>query len=209
VIHIGADTKDTAWLRPQDPRDSRPNLFILAGPRQELDTLDPRVCSAAADYIIEPWQAEEFLLRLSLARQKSCGVPVTPQPAAVPANRRSIGTPKVVLADDDAIIRKVAQTVLGNHSISCKLADRGDEALRLIREDVPHAAVLDVGMPGLDGYEVLQAIRAEGLPVQVILLTSRNEERDILRAFPLGADDYIVKPFKPSELVARLNRLRR
>jgi DNA-binding response OmpR family regulator len=59
----------------------------------------------------------------------------------------------------------------------------------------------------MDGYEVLAAIRAEDLPVRVLLLTARQQESDILRGFTLGADDYVVKPFSPMELVARLKRL--
>ena len=62
-------------------------------------------------------------------------------------------------------------------------------------------------MPGMDGYEVLAAIRAEGLQVRVILLTARQQESDVIRGFTLGADDYVVKPFGPMELVARLKRL--
>ena len=71
----------------------------------------------------------------------------------------------------------------------------------------PHAAVLDVNMPGMDGYEVLSAVRAEEIPVRVLLLTARQQESDVIRGFTLGADDYVVKPFSPMELVARMKRL--
>jgi DNA-binding response OmpR family regulator len=77
----------------------------------------------------------------------------------------------------------------------------------MLREYRPHAAVLDVNMPGMDGFEVLTAIRREAIPVRVILLTARHTESDILRGFSLGADDYMIKPFNPMELVARLKRL--
>jgi two-component system alkaline phosphatase synthesis response regulator PhoP len=62
-------------------------------------------------------------------------------------------------------------------------------------------------MPGMDGYEVLAALRKESLPVRVMLLTARQQESDVIRGFSLGADDYVVKPFSPMELVARLKRL--
>jgi DNA-binding response OmpR family regulator len=62
-------------------------------------------------------------------------------------------------------------------------------------------------MPGLDGYEVLTAVRGEGIPVRVLLLTARQQESDVIRGFALGADDYVVKPFSPMELVARMKRL--
>jgi DNA-binding response OmpR family regulator len=62
-------------------------------------------------------------------------------------------------------------------------------------------------MPGMDGYEVLAALRKESIPVRVMLLTARQQESDVIRGFSLGADDYVVKPFSPMELVARLKRL--
>jgi two-component system alkaline phosphatase synthesis response regulator PhoP len=61
-------------------------------------------------------------------------------------------------------------------------------------------------MPGMDGYEVLAAVRSEMLPVRIILLTARQQESDITRGFMLGADDYVVKPFNPPELLARIKR---
>jgi DNA-binding response OmpR family regulator len=76
----------------------------------------------------------------------------------------------------------------------------------MIRELCPQAAVLDVNMPGMDGFEVLAAIRQADLPLKVIMLTARQHERDVLRGFELGADDYVVKPFNPMELAARLKR---
>jgi DNA-binding response OmpR family regulator len=59
----------------------------------------------------------------------------------------------------------------------------------------------------MDGYEVLAALRNENLPIRVMLLTARQQENDVIRGFSLGADDYMVKPFSPLELVARLKRL--
>jgi two-component system response regulator AdeR len=67
--------------------------------------------------------------------------------------------------------------------------------------------VLDVGMPGMDGFDILSAIRREALPIKVVLLTALRQEADILRGFRLGADDYVVKPFQPAELAARIRRL--
>jgi DNA-binding response OmpR family regulator len=87
------------------------------------------------------------------------------------------------------------------------MAADGPKALEAARSLRPHAAVLDVNMPGMDGYEVLAAIRAENIPVRVMLLTARQQESDVIRGFTLGADDYVVKPFSPMELVARIKRL--
>ena len=91
--------------------------------------------------------------------------------------------------------------------MDCRVAASGAEALQMIRAHQPHAAVLDVNMPGMDGYLVLAAVRQEKLPVRVVLLTARRHENDISRGFTLGADDYVVKPFNVVELIARLKRL--
>ena len=90
--------------------------------------------------------------------------------------------------------------------MTCRSAENGLDALKIIRSEQPAAALLDVNMPGMSGFEVLAAIRAENLPVRVMLLTAREQEEDILRGFRLGADDYLTKPFNPFELVARLKR---
>jgi DNA-binding response OmpR family regulator len=121
--------------------------------------------------------------------------------------KRAIPVPRVVVADDDSVVVSVVSTALRNFGMECRLAANGAEALQLIREEKPHAAVLDVNMPELDGYRVLAAVRAENLPVRVVLLTARQREDDVLRGFQMGADDYLIKPFSPLELIARLRRL--
>ena len=105
------------------------------------------------------------------------------------------------------MIGHIVRLTLENHGMSCMAAHNGVEALRLLHEEQPDAAVLDINMPEKDGYEVLESIRAERLPIPVVLLTAYQHEKDVLRGFRLGADDYVLKPFNPIELVARLNRL--
>src|SRR5207245_5754645 len=79
----------------------------------------------------------------------------------------------------------------------------GDEALRLARSSMPDIVVLDLMMPGRDGFAVLEELRRES-SVPVIVLTARGLEHDKIRGLELGADDYMVKPFSPRELVARI-----
>ena len=104
-------------------------------------------------------------------------------------------------------IPELVRTALENFGMDCDTAADGALAIEAIRELRPHAAVLDVNMPNMDGFEVLAAVRREEMPLRVLLLTARQQENDIIRGFTLGADDYVVKPFSPMELVARLKRL--
>jgi len=150
---------------------------------------------------MDSWQEEEALVRLSLALAYH---PLQVQPKATPAP--SVRT-RVVIADDDPAVLALVRTALENFGMDCWPVTDGASALETIRETRPHAAVLDVNMPGMDGYEVLAAVRREELPVRVMLLTARQQESDVIRGFTLGADDYVVKPFSPMELVARLKRL--
>jgi DNA-binding response OmpR family regulator len=113
----------------------------------------------------------------------------------------------IVIVDDDSNVLAVVCNTLQSLGMACHSAASGPDALRMIRELCPHAVVLDVNMPGMDGFEVLTAIRQAALPVRVIMLTARQNQRDVLRGFELGADDYVAKPFNPLELAARLKRL--
>jgi DNA-binding response OmpR family regulator len=168
----------------------------------------------AADYLVDDWQPEELLLRLALAisrkSTKASSAAAAPEDAAFETAAqpcRAMTSPRVLVVDDDPIILTLLRTTLQNYGMQCETVDNGADALRLIRQEKQQVVVLDVNMPGLDGYGVLSAVRAEKLPTQVILVTARQQEEDILRGFQLGADDYLVKPFNLLELVARVNRL--
>jgi two-component system sensor histidine kinase ChiS len=90
----------------------------------------------------------------------------------------------------------------------CRLARSGTEALALVRKVVPDALILDVNMPGMDGFEVLTSLRADHATarIPVVLLTARQQESDVLKGFSCGASDYITKPFNPMEVTARVAR---
>jgi len=154
---------------------------------------------------IDGWQAEEVIMRLSFALARGTA-PVASGAGAEPPRRAPSAKPEIVIADDDRHVLAVVRSALQGLGMECRPASSGPEALRMIRERCPHAAVLDVNMPGMDGFEVLAAIRHAALPLKVIMLTARQNERDVLRGFELGADDYVVKPFNPLELAVRLKR---
>jgi len=214
IVGVHPGTIDCAWLKRDALCGEARTVF--AGERQYLLNLHPLIQSRATDFIVDPSEPEEILMRCALALSRQA--PPEPEPVAVApsaarqtvggeTNKRAIAVPRVVVADDDSVVVSVVGTALRNFGMSCLFANNGAEALRLIREEKPHAAVLDVNMPELDGYRVLAAVRAENLPVRVVLLTSRQREDDVLRGFQTGADDYLIKPFSPLELIARLRRL--
>ena len=115
----------------------------------------------------------------------------------------------VLVADDDEDILLLVTTRLARDGFDVVSAARGDSALELARERRPRIAVLDVGMPGLDGFEVLERIRADELleGTRVLLLTAKAQESDVRRGYDAGADAYVKKPFSPAELSARVRQL--
>jgi CheY-like chemotaxis protein len=191
---------DSAWLDPSSAVAGRPTVFV--GHRDDLAELAPAVQAMAAEFLMDSWQPEEALVRLSLALTQRGPQKARPAPPMAGGGRI-----RVLVADDDSTVLTLVRTAVENSGVECHLVADGPQALDAARRWRPQAAILDVNMPGMDGYEVLAAMRAENLPVRVMLLTARQQESDIIRGFALGADDYVVKPFSPMELVARLNRL--
>ena len=117
--------------------------------------------------------------------------------------------PLVLVADDDPLIRELIQFRLERSGYEVVVAEDGDQALKIARERSPDLVVLDVMMPGLNGYEVTRSLRAdvETKRILVILLTARVQEADVAQGFDAGADDYLTKPFSPQELRARVQAI--
>jgi two-component system alkaline phosphatase synthesis response regulator PhoP len=116
---------------------------------------------------------------------------------------------RILVVEDDEAIREGLVAALRSEGYSVLAEPDGDSGLRTgLRED-PDLIVLDVMMPGLDGFEVLRRLRADQVETPVLLLTARGLETDRVRGLDLGADDYVVKPFGLAELLARIrSRLR-
>ncbi len=209
VVQVSAATLASRWLDPGEPPCGGGNL-VLTGSRRDLLALPPAVRLLAREFLVDDWDPEEALMRLAPVRQSAVPLPIPkPAPPAPVWPKPVVPRPNVVIADDDSFILTLVGSTLENYGMTCRPFDNGQDALRAIREERPQIAVLDVNMPGLDGYEVLSAVRAEDLPTRVVLLTARQQEKEILRGFDLGADDYLTKPFNPFELAARLKRLLR
>ena len=115
---------------------------------------------------------------------------------------------KVLVVEDDPRISDVLDYALKAEGYDVQTAQRGKEAIDLSKRISPGLIVLDVGLPDLDGFEVCRAIRGFS-DVPIIFLTSRADEIDRVVGLELGADDYVVKPFSPRELVARIKAIRR
>ena len=114
----------------------------------------------------------------------------------------------ILIADDNADITQVLAAYTTKEGYNPVIAADGEEALRLFDETSPSAVLLDVMMPKIDGYEVCRKIR-EKSNVPIILVTARGEGFEKIMGLDIGADDYIVKPFSPSEVMARLRAVLR
>jgi PleD family two-component response regulator len=118
---------------------------------------------------------------------------------------------RILVAEDDEISATILLHRLRKEGLDVTHVDNGREAYERALEDPPDMVILDVKMPGMDGFEVLERLRRtpafSGVPI--IMLTSMGSEADVVRGFQLGADDYVLKPFSPVELSARVWRLLR
>jgi DNA-binding response OmpR family regulator len=118
------------------------------------------------------------------------------------------GGTSVLAIEDDADIRQLLRALLGREGYDVSEAATGREGLRVFHQARPDVVILDVGLPDLDGWEVLERIR-DMSDAPVLVLTARSSERDKVRGLNGGADDYLTKPFSRVELLARLQVIRR
>ena len=118
------------------------------------------------------------------------------------------GVPKVLVVDDEMKIARLVRDYLTEAGFDVALASTGPAAVAAVRSDRPDLVILDLGLPGMDGYDVTRNIRGQST-IPIIMLTARSEETDRIVGLELGADDYVVKPFSPRELVARVKAVLR
>jgi CheY-like chemotaxis protein len=204
VIYVHPQSAGSPWLDPAFA-PGRPVLFV--GSREDLPALDPAVQAMAAEYLMDSWQPDEALVRLCLALTHKA-----PAPPPAPG-----GELRVLVSAAQESVPELARLALQDAGMEVHDAPHGPETVELARRLKPQAAILDVDTSAVnasavdastgDGYQVLSALRAEHTGMRIVLLTAPQQENGILRGFTLGADDYVVKPFSPMELVARLRRL--
>ena len=119
--------------------------------------------------------------------------------------------PRIVVAEDDAGVRDLIRTRLDTAGYEVHVAHDGVEAVGRINAVRPDAVVLDINMPNMNGFEVLEAMRGRVFTraIPVLVLTARHAGDDVRRAISLGAKDYLTKPFNEAQLMARVARLLR
>ncbi|GEM_PF-488143 len=153
----------------------------------------------AREILVEPWSDAELLVRLFrvLSRRPDAG---RPEPRAQPL---------VLIADDDPAWNALVESSLRTHGLACRTVTDGLGVLRLARQLRPDLVVLDVQMPGMDGFDVLEAIRRDPVleSVPVAMLTACVDAGEVSRGSALHADDYIAKPVSPTVLVTRIRKL--
>ncbi len=113
----------------------------------------------------------------------------------------------VLLVEDDLVLADGIARSLRGHGMVVDVVNNGDDADRALATREMSVAVLDIGLPGIDGFEVVRRLRVRGSSLPVLLLTARDDVQDRVRGLEIGADDYLVKPFAAPELVARLKAL--
>jgi len=121
----------------------------------------------------------------------------------------AVSSDSILVVDDDTAIRRMLARTLEAEGYVVESAGDGGAALAAIERLVPDVLVLDVSMPGLDGLAVSRAVRRRGLAVPILMLTARDAVGDRIAGLDSGADDYLVKPFAPGELLARIRALLR
>lgn len=112
---------------------------------------------------------------------------------------------KILLVDDEESILQFLELGLSNEGAIVQTANNGGAALEMVSQFKPHIVILDIMMPGVDGFETCKQIRASGQDIAIIMLTAKDDVNDRVQGLMLGADDYLVKPFSFTELLARIH----
>ncbi|HWO88029.1 MAG TPA: response regulator [Gemmatimonadales bacterium] len=197
-------------LRDQSGTADLPVIAITArlGPlvREELEALR---CSAILEKPLDPKQLGAIAGAQLEARAAGAHQARAQPMGTAPRQPAAEAARSVLVVEDDDLTAAVVRHRLSRAGFTVEHVTSGTEALERVAAKAPDLVVLDVHLPGLDGFQVLERIRgtAATAEVPVLMLTALGVEEEMVRAFSLGATDYVVKPFSPAELVARVRRL--
>jgi CheY-like chemotaxis protein len=171
------------------------------------------VAALAAEAVVPPGESSELLLAGQRVLLHLEAIPAAPRkPAANGPIETKTGSdvkPRLLVAEDEPLTARFLLSSLEAGGFDVTHAATGAEAMAAFAARRFDAAVLDINMPEADGFDVLEHVRQDPLhrDMPVLMLSSRSQERDIVKAFDLGADDYVMKPFSPPEVVLRLRKL--
>ncbi len=112
--------------------------------------------------------------------------------------------PRVLIAEDDRVIANAMALHLRRAGMDVEVADDGEKALAKLRFERPDVAVLDLMLPGVDGWRITETLRTEDITIPIVIVSARSSEHDTVHALRIGGDDYLRKPFGMAELVARV-----
>ena len=112
--------------------------------------------------------------------------------------------PKVLIVEDDDVIAQGMARHLSAAGFDATWVGNGEQGLARLRHEKPDACVLDLMLPGLDGWKLIETVRSEGIATPIVVVSARGTEHDRVHALEIGADDYLVRPFSMKELVARV-----
>ncbi|MDX6550498.1 MAG: two-component system, OmpR family, alkaline phosphatase synthesis response regulator PhoP [Gaiellales bacterium] len=112
--------------------------------------------------------------------------------------------PRVLIVEDDKVIANAMATHLRREGMEVEWSDRGDRGMKKLRFERPDVAIIDLMLPGMDGWRIIESLRADGVGIPVIVISARGSEQDKVHALGIGGDDYLAKPFGMNELVARV-----
>jgi diguanylate cyclase (GGDEF)-like protein len=203
VDGLGTDPEDTAIVAAVVAMAQALGLMVIAEgveTSDQLGRLRHLGCEMVQGYVYSRPVRPDDLVALGSVLRPHDDERSAPASASVPE--------VVLIVDDTADVRQLANVSLSTSGFEVLEARTGDEALRQARRARPACVVLDVSMPGLDGFQVCRALRSDPLTTAtaIVMLTSRAAAGDKIAAFSAGADDYMVKPFAPRELVSRIRQ---
>ena len=208
IVQVRPETVQSPWLRPKlVMREAK--ALVLMGARANILALDPAVLARAHDCLVDEWAPEELIMRLGFARARVARKKADragPETGAAAQSEEELPRTAVLAQKSPALMKTLARAA-AESAIDCLTAEDGMAALEMIRQRRLGAAVLDVGLPGRDAFALLSRIRAEKLPVKVLLITAEPNCAEIVEGFKLGADDCMLQPINPREFAVRLAQL--
>ena len=198
----------------RDPATAQLMVVVLSGADNDLARTECLALGADA-FLAKPFEPDSLsplidsLLQVDATADRHGVTAAVPAPADPDDLIEESGAQSVLLAEDDDLVAALIVDRLSRDGFELVRCSDGEAALDAAKQNPPAVAILDVKMPKMDGFELLG--RFKEIPAladtPVIVLTAMGSEHDVVRGFELGADDYVVKPFSPTELAARVQRL--